>query len=302
MIAMPERVKKNPLLRDLWELPHKQDMNCTLIIVGKPGSGKSALGLKFCKELDPSFNLERVAFDGEDFWKLIDDGDSNGKLKPGQAVLFDEAGGSETAADSRNSLTTANKLMSYFATTTRAMRLIVVYVIPTLNQLDKRLRSVGSTGVILTGGINRLEKLNYAKFYWTITNPITSKVLMPIPQIKKIDGSKFRARRLIVPLIDDVELLEEYKKKKMDFIVRKVHDWRKKVFEKPQVKRKINLASYFDKALGVPEDLKDSSGKFSVSVIRAKFGLSEKHAKHLRTALKAHFSARQTGKASNTLL
>jgi hypothetical protein len=287
MEAMPENVKKNPLMRKLWNLPRTEDMNVVGLFLGSPGKGKSTAAIKFAEILDSSFNVERIVFDIHAFLKLVDEGDSFGKLKAGSVIVFDESAGSSEAADSRNSLTQANKTLSYFATISRAKNLTVFYVLPLLSQLDKRLRLIGTTFVLVLKGINKIEMKSKAVFYWAYSNPLSSKILMPHPRLKDSKtGEVLAINSVWITLPESKELLKAYKVKKMAFIDAQIKQWRGELSEKKHGRmKKINLNSYFEKARACLWDLKDGKGNYSVAMIRGKFNLSENTAKALKAML-----------------
>ena len=88
--AMPEHIKKCFLYRKVWRDIWVRKKNAGFIVTGATGSGKSWFALKLASDLDPTFNVERVVYNTEAFLKLLVEGDSKGKLKPGCAIVFDE--------------------------------------------------------------------------------------------------------------------------------------------------------------------------------------------------------------------
>lgn len=107
---------------------HKKDKDCIITIDGKEGSGKSTLGLQWCKYIDPTFNLDRVAFTPEEFRSAIY------AAKKGQAVMFDEA---FTGFSSRAALSGVNKTLVSLMMQVRQKNLFVIIVLPTFFLLDK---------------------------------------------------------------------------------------------------------------------------------------------------------------------
>jgi hypothetical protein len=91
-------------------------------------SGKSTLGLQWCKYIDPSFDLKRVVFTPEEFREAIY------KAKKGQAIMFDEA---FTGFSSRASLSGVNKTLISLMMQIRQKNLFIVIVLPTVFLLDK---------------------------------------------------------------------------------------------------------------------------------------------------------------------
>jgi hypothetical protein len=91
-------------------------------------SGKSTLGLQWCKYIDPSFNLDRVVFTPEEFRNAIY------KAKKGQALMFDEA---FTGFSSRAALSGVNRTLISLMMQIRQKNLFIVIVLPTIFLLDK---------------------------------------------------------------------------------------------------------------------------------------------------------------------
>lgn len=105
-----------------------KDNDYVIAIDGAEGSGKSTLGLQWCKYIDPSFNLNRVVFTPEEFREAIY------KAKKGQAVMFDEA---FTGFSSRAALSGVNKTLISLMMQIRQKNLFIVIVLPTIFLLDK---------------------------------------------------------------------------------------------------------------------------------------------------------------------
>ena len=101
------------------------------IIHGPTGSGKSYLGMKIAEKLDPTFNIERVIFDPEDFFDLI------GKLPKGAWLVFDEAG---AILDARRFMTVVNCVVSYVLETFRYKQISVIFTVPNLKMIDTNVR------------------------------------------------------------------------------------------------------------------------------------------------------------------
>ncbi|HED06271.1 MAG TPA: hypothetical protein ENI61_06280 [Ignavibacteria bacterium] len=106
----------------------EKNKDCVIVIDGKEGSGKSTLGLQWCKYIDPSFNLSRVVFSPEEFREAIY------KAKKGQSVMFDEA---FTGFSSRSALSGVNRTLNSLMMQIRQKNLFVVIILPTFFLLDK---------------------------------------------------------------------------------------------------------------------------------------------------------------------
>ena len=106
----------------------KYDWDRVYIIDGTEGSGKSLLALQLAYYFDPTLNLDRVAFTGDEFTEAIR------TAKKNQAIIFDEAfnGLSSTAATSKLNKLIVAKLMEC-----RQKNLFLFIVLPTIFLLQK---------------------------------------------------------------------------------------------------------------------------------------------------------------------
>ena len=116
-----DKVKKRVLTKD---------RDFVAVIDGEEGSGKSVLGMQVAKYLDPSFNIDRVVFNADQFMKLIKDPN----IKKGSCILLDEA---FSAANSRSSLTEVNRAMIGIATEMRQKNLFILMCLPSFFDLDR---------------------------------------------------------------------------------------------------------------------------------------------------------------------
>lgn len=99
----------------------KFDRDCLILIAGRPGVGKSVLGLQVAKLLDPDFTEDNIVFDHE---KLIDKAIS---LKPQSALVWDEA---REGLSNRNATTEKNKRVLDFLAEVRQRNLKLVFIMP----------------------------------------------------------------------------------------------------------------------------------------------------------------------------
>ena len=122
-----------PWIKDRFDkkvLPdlEKNDKDCIIAIDGTEGSGKTWLGLQWCKYIDPSFDLSRVVFTPEEFREAIY------KAKKGQAIAFDEA---FTGFSSRAGLSGVNRTLISLMMQIRQKNLFIIIILPTFFLLDK---------------------------------------------------------------------------------------------------------------------------------------------------------------------
>ena len=109
----------------------KSGRNFICIIHGPTGSGKSYLAMKIAEVLDPTFNVNRVLFNPENFFKLVK------TLPPDSFVVVDEAG---AILDARRFMTAINCITSYVLETFRFKRVNVIFTVPSIKMLDINVR------------------------------------------------------------------------------------------------------------------------------------------------------------------
>ena len=108
----------------------ERDKDKVLLIDGREGSGKSALAMQIASGIDPNFDNSKIAFNGEQFMKMVRDP----VRRKGDCIVLDEAFGS---ANSRSVLTQINKAMVTLATEMRQLNLFVIIVLPSFFDLDR---------------------------------------------------------------------------------------------------------------------------------------------------------------------
>lgn len=117
-------------LPDIIDDVLKRDKDKHILIDGREGSGKSLFAMQMAKAFDPNFNIDKIAFNADQFIKLV----KCPSRKKGDCILLDEA---FSAASARASLSMINKAMITVATEMRQLNLFVIIVLPTFFDLDK---------------------------------------------------------------------------------------------------------------------------------------------------------------------
>lgn len=124
---MDDRVKK-VIETKIKPSLEKKDKDCVIVIDGGEGTGKSTIGLQLAKAYDPTFCLDNVCFNAEEFRDAIF------KAKRGQAIVYDEA---FTGLSSRSSLSAVNRVLVSLMMQMRQKNLFVIIILPTFFLLDK---------------------------------------------------------------------------------------------------------------------------------------------------------------------
>ena len=273
---MPEHVRKFFLYRKVYRDIWLRKKNAGFVVTGATGSGKSELALKLAHDLDPTFNIDRVVYTADDFIKLLFSGNAKKKgLGIGKAIVFDETSHDE-AMDSRSSLSTTNKQMASLSTIYRALRLIVIYVAPNLNQIDSRVRAISITGLIQMKSIDYVNQMSKADLFWSVQNSRTGDVYYKRPRIVREDG-----RRVVCTSIKlsrpPKELREAYEEKKMAFIKDKIDRWHEKIeiqnATKQEESKKLSFTEMVAEVIK-NKSLYEAKGKVQSALIMKNFNTS----------------------------
>lgn len=234
---MPQKIKNDPIYSKIWNDIYRKEMNATFLVLGGVGKGKSTSTIKLASDLDENFGIERICFSIEQMLKLVNEGDSKGFLKKGSAIILDEAAGSDEAADSRNAMSRMNKTISFFTTISRQKGLIIFYVTPLLSQLDKRVRLIGVTGIIVLKEIDRTINKARTIFYFTYASALSDKVMMPKPRVK-YNGKWVLLDPYWISKPIDEDLISKYRALKDSFINSSTNKWQKDISDAREKKEK----------------------------------------------------------------
>jgi len=179
----------NIIIRDIRKQINKNNQNFTLGIVGKLGSGKSYIGMRFCELVSPRFTLDNVVFSAKDFLKLL----NSGKLKAGDSVMWDEL---SLEMFSRDFQSTQNKTLVHLMTVYRTMNLFTVFTCPSLSFIDIAVRRLLSA-VVETISVNRKEQVNIFKYKRIQANNLTGEIRYIFPRVKGQHGVPVIAKKMV---------------------------------------------------------------------------------------------------------
>jgi len=203
-----------------------KDNDYLFTIVGREGSGKSSLGIKICRTIDPKFSADQICFSGLHFINAIL------KAKPKTAVLWDEAG---EGGYSRDSMKKMNNLVNKALMYSRAKQLFIVVIIPNFFMLDKYLRisRVGMMAYIIKRGeaflySNKQKNKNFPSAIVQLT--IKGQKTYNMSCVRPDGVDQFRKLgNLFSDWGEDGIKYKEYYKKKTDFINKFLEDSKKEL-------------------------------------------------------------------------
>ena len=285
---VPKVVSNFVLYRTTRRDVMNHEKSAGFIIIGQTGSGKSWLGLRIACDLDPSFAShveERVVYTVEDFIRLV----ASGKLKRGNVVIFDELAHSE-GADSRAAMSKSNRILGGVVSTYRQLGLIVIWILPTLTQLDKNIRMVSITGFFKILGIDYERKLTRVAYYSNSLNPVMGKSYYKTPVMKDENGCVVKVKGFLFSA-PPLEVAKRYKKMKKKFVM---HIAKKAEADIAPVESKVNLPKSMKIKDYVSLVLKDMNrfmfnGKLDTSIVESELDIGRDKA---NTIVKAVLRAR----------
>jgi hypothetical protein len=275
---------KNPLYENINRKVLKENNNFMAAILGPTGSGKSFCGLKLGENLDPNFDISRVVFSAQEFYKLVNER-AKGNIPAASCILFDEA-----AIDMSNDLHYTNESvvnMKKILQTFRLYRLICLFTFPvSLGFLNKSVRPMFDAYL---DGRGVYPKKGYSVFvpHWVQTNTVSGKVYRHSPTGEDEDGKEFVMSHLKVGL-PSKDLIKAYEKKKDVFAKKLLRD--AVAFETNKVdkdKAKLHGSKiYYDKVMKEPEAYLNKGGtSFNAYIIQFRLSVSHHLARELCATL-----------------
>ena len=120
-------------LRDFILERLEHDGSVVAIFVGRTGSSKSGSAISLAYAMDPTFNLDRIVFSVDDFFRISTESD----LPPGSFIIFDDAG---VGVASRDWQDEKNKSLGAILQTFRYKQLPTLITTPRISFIDKQVR------------------------------------------------------------------------------------------------------------------------------------------------------------------
>lgn len=124
---------------DIFRKKIKEDRDFWITIDGTEGSGKSVLAMQIAQVLDPTFNIDRIAFNGRMFKKICL------AANKFQCIVFDEA---MRGLNSSRAMSEVNQSLKEMAAEIRQRNLFIIIVIPTFFELQRYIAIWRTKGLI----------------------------------------------------------------------------------------------------------------------------------------------------------
>lgn len=263
------------LFKPMYKKIRWDNQHLPIVIVGRPGSGKSYLSMYLALMFSPTFKpSESVVFNAGDFANIVQRRD----LPKGFPIIIDDSG---LTAASTDAMTKEVKAISKIMQSIRSRNLIIILNLPNFFLLAKNVRTLLEY-YFEPVKINKRQKICHAKIRLLKINPLSGEVYRYSPiQIKKephwtgyTQTKKYKITTLAFPKIPD-EIAKEYETLKEQ----KMHDF--------NVKQSVTLNTdkrqeRLNKIVEVSEVLKKDispytmDNEISLVKIAADFGLGSK--------------------------
>lgn len=191
--------------------------NALIAIVGGTGSGKSYSALSIGEQLDPNFDITRVAFTPVEFLDLIRD---EAKLPHGSVIVLDEG---QLSVSSREWFSIQNKLLNQVLSTFRYKQLVVIFTTPDLSFIDSQARKLFHM-YMETVSINRKKGIATLKPFQISVMRRKGQVWYIYPTTTTDKGTfKFKRVRIKKP---SQKICFRYEKKKREFAENMYNEFR----------------------------------------------------------------------------
>jgi hypothetical protein len=228
--------------------------------------------MDFCKLVDPSFDIRRIAWSEVEFLKLLDE-----EMPPGSAIMLDEAG---IYIDSREFMTMINKLLTYVTMTMRHRRQLVAMTVPSMKWLDLKTRE-------LIQGYVEMTKPGLGRLFLLQTNFRYGKTYFHSPRVGTDTGPFLVDSFKFENITDD--WINDYESKKMDFTRKLIRESIAKIEQKRGIqakKEKVADSDIIEYVTDHRNEFKTGS-KLDINKIALKFDLSAYRKKGLTAKLRA---------------
>lgn len=186
-----------------WGPMWVENSNALFTVVGDPGDGKSWASLRMAEVIDPTFNIDRVAFDIIEFLHLVMD-DSIGQ---GQVIVLEEG---EVEASAYDWHSKSNKVFRTILDTWRHQNRMAIINLPSFAALDKGARR-RTDAIVEMMEAKPWKDYSQAKFKVASFGNIEDNFTTPF---KTLEGKKRKFIRFRPP---SEKLREQYEVRKEEF-------------------------------------------------------------------------------------
>jgi len=285
--GIPKPIRRRPVIRrKIWDRVHRDDKNYMCIVCGETGGGKSEFGLRLCEILDPDFSVDQVAFELDEFMRLVEDR----SYAEGSAILFDEVG---VALDAATHYDENQLKINRILQTWREQNRILVMTAPHIHLIQKKSRGL-LHGQFDMKGIDREYHMSTAFYRGFSQDTDSGEVWKQNPRLRDPDDHQRKQFQTVSLFKPSPDLVEPYQDKKVAFNDNLNEQVREEVspddgdaMEPKDVAMAIadgNLDQY------VSVNKQNKKGFINARLIRSDFGLSQNDAKAVKDLLQRQLS------------
>jgi hypothetical protein len=272
----------NPIIREIRARLWKYNRNWLSFVCGGPGTGKSYLALRLACLIDPEFKISNVVFGCEEFMDLL----TNGTLKKGDVIVFDDAG---VGMDSQTWYEFEQKAVKYVFETFRTDNIAVIFTSPARKYINTSVLLLFHA-FIEARKIDRAALKVRTKFFRISYNNRFDKLYYKYYRFnrKKLDPVLFN--------LPDPELIQQYEAKRKIFSG-KVKDEAVQIIQSEknksqyELKKKMDPVDIATEIMKQPERLKlvmfnhRGHKRASKDMIRTLYNTTDSQARAIKTIL-----------------
>lgn len=257
-------IGRNPLLRAIYRDIKIRRRHAMVLIVGDPGSGKSALAISLAKRFDRSFNIkERLALSLEQFANIVINMPVPKRtLDRGKAIVVDEF---QIMMNARTWYDRLQKAVGNLLETIRYKNLAIFMTSQFKENIDIVARRLFNY-LVVAKGVTLDGKIVY-KTYVMKKNFLKAKIF---PTLFRINGMPVKYVKSPFP----EKLYQEYLK----FMIPFKQEVEKKVLEEIKKRDKSEEESMMEKISKIKQEILDninffkrsSRGKYTIDVMKVK--------------------------------
>lgn len=204
----PPHIRQNPVLRYIWRRMHVNNKNFMCVFVGEPGDGKSWGALRLAELLDPTFNVDKVAFSVKELVERV-----NEEQPPGDFTVMDEAGVSMNAKTwwESDQIQLGNILETW-----RHQNRGLIFTLPVFEKLQKDAR--GLVQMLWTAyGIDRQRGASKWRIQLVEQNNVTGEIYRPYPRLPNPETGAITKYKRFDMATPSKELREAYDARKEEY-------------------------------------------------------------------------------------
>lgn len=184
-----------------------ENQNHTILILGRPGIGKSWASLRLAELIDPHFDASRIVFTPREFMAVVNSG-----IKPGSVIIFEEIG---IGMNARDFASVSNKLLAYCFQSMRHRCFCLIMSTPNSAFLDVSARRLISAELEMKK-VYASQGFSVGKYKTLQLNLNNQDIYRHLPRIRSKSGETTAISSIRIRKPSD-QLVEQYEQRKSQF-------------------------------------------------------------------------------------